>query len=518
MKKKKNLLALGMVLAVALSACQKSPDSSIVKNKDLDNMINKAKEGSSSVGDIAGAYDTWQTTVKDDSLQVTVNVDAKVDVPQTDKMSVIRIEQKDIKQELLDKVKNKLMGDEKLYDGSTLSLRTRSDIEQEIKNIKADIASLKDQGYSKDEIEIMRKERQQEMDALQKEYENAPSKIDFSAYPSDGKLHKIKEMHEKDKNNDFYAWEYSLNKSGDVYYAVNDGKDGDYRSIYVQNSEEYGNCIRYSRDTHDYVNIAMVTVDTDSASLGCWKADKDVTENDLLIESGMDNLEEQTDMRATISEEEAFGKAEELLKDLELTDFKYYEGGLFCEVPNRKDIGSNEKIGYRKVYVFNYLRNIDGVFVNNEGESKITDEWQGDNYVKKMWAGEKIKILVNNDGIIGFYYDAPIQVKDIVVEKSNLKSFDEIKKTFEQMVVVTNARGKGDDKENAITIDIDRAILRYTRISEADSFDTGLLVPVWDFMGSEKDIYTEKSGENPYRCVLTINAIDGTVIDRSLGY
>ena len=52
------------------------------------------------------------------------------------------------------------------------------------------------------------------------------------------------------------------------------------------------------------------------------------------------------------------------------------------------------------------------------------------------------------------------------------------------------------------------------RISEADSYDTGLLVPVWDFQGKVTDEYgSEFAGS-----VMTINAIDGSIIDRSLGY
>ena len=112
-----------------------------------------------------------------------------------------------------------------------------------------------------------------------------------------------------------------------------------------------------------------------------------------------------------------------------------------------------------------------------------------------------------------------MEIVETVVEQASMKSFEEIKDIFEQMVVVTNALGS--DEEDKVTIDIDREVLRYTRISERDSFDTGLLVPVWDFMGknlSEKPdaIFGVISSEDT--CIMTINAIDGTVIDRELGY
>ena len=59
------------------------------------------------------------------------------------------------------------------------------------------------------------------------------------------------------------------------------------------------------------------------------------------------------------------------------------------------------------------------------------------------------------------------------------------------------------------------------RISEANDFQSGLLVPVWDIIGTKKYKYNTKSndenGENE-ESLMTINAIDGTVIDKQLGY
>lgn len=50
------------------------------------------------------------------------------------------------------------------------------------------------------------------------------------------------------------------------------------------------------------------------------------------------------------------------------------------------------------------------------------------------------------------------------------------------------------------------------------------MVPVWDFLGTKVidhnntgEAYTDSFG-GPYESCLTINAMDGTVIDRDLGY
>ena len=81
--------------------------------------------------------------------------------------------------------------------------------------------------------------------------------------------------------------------------------------------------------------------------------------------------------------------------------------------------------------------------------------------------------------------------------------------------------GASNDPENlGKEINIDRVTLTYSRISEKDSFDTGLVVPVWGFRGTSKDfLVSEGYGMNPtYSTQMAINAIDGSVIDSILGY
>ena len=127
-----------------------------------------------------------------------------------------------------------------------------------------------------------------------------------------------------------------------------------------------------------------------------------------------------------------------------------------------------------------------------------------------------IQFRINDSGIVGFDYNAPLQTVETVVDHAALKSFDEVKSTFESMVVVMNAQDtKLSDEKSSVTIKIDRVILGYARISEANSYDTGLLVPVWDFKGTVTD---SLGGNTSYGSVMTINAIDGTIIDRTLGY
>lgn len=519
MRKGRKLFVAGMVLSVCLCGCQKSPESSIVTNKDFDNMIDEAENtenGSSDVESLAENYDTYQTTIEDESLKVTVNVDAKVDIPETEKMSVFRVSQKNIDQAFLDKFLDTLSPDVAYYEGWASSIKTRSEIESEIQTYKGLMAEadayVANGDWTEDDVEVMKAEYQSAIDKLQEEYENADETVNVKDYPSDGKIYSVEERYDANPSNNYYSWQYGLNPEGEVYYAISDAADGNYRTVYMQNNVDYGNCIRYRSSRMGQVWLSSVYVGLLDSSLGIWK------DGESAADTGMDTnniiLQEVSDEPLTISEEEAKQQADELISSLGFTDFECSESGIYCEVPDIRTENTDSNIyKYHKMYVLIYMRNIDGVFVDNSGGSKYTEGWDGDLYVKRLWPGEAISVYVNDSGIIGFDYAAPIEVLETVVEKSNMKTFDEIKDIFEEMVIVANAR---TNEDLSVTINVDRVVLRYTRISEADSFDTGLLVPVWDFMGTVSLENGAVVNENVN--VLTINAIDGSVIDRELGY
>ena len=113
------------------------------------------------------------------------------------------------------------------------------------------------------------------------------------------------------------------------------------------------------------------------------------------------------------------------------------------------------------------------------------------------------------------------EIGDVQTEHVKLMDFDSVINIYEQMMEISNA--DLTEWEKIRTYHIRKITVGYTRIynPEADS-TSGILVPVWDFFGefdSETDEETEKrSGEHSVRSMMTINAIDGSLIDRELGY
>ena len=116
-------------------------------------------------------------------------------------------------------------------------------------------------------------------------------------------------------------------------------------------------------------------------------------------------------------------------------------------------------------------------------------------------------------GIVWLDWNAPVEITETVVDKTAMKPFSEICGIFERMMPMIAAPPEQSDIPTEINID--RVTLSYSRISEKDSFDTGLIVPVWGFIGTQKSYnYLEKTPG----VQLAVNAIDGSVIDSALGY
>lgn len=511
---KKPLIVICMILVLTLYGCSENPDSSIITNKDFDNLIDQA-ENAEDYADMAeinefasGEYENYKVSLSSDALHASVEVDAKMEVPATDKMSVYRVRQSDISQAFLDKVRTTLAPDVQLYDGSVLQIKTKSDIEAEVQGIKTWIADIKNDSF------LLEDDKQEYLDEyngliaeLEENYEKAPNEEPFKGNESDNALHSAEELFKNNPDSDYYSWMASLTGAGDeVFYGVNDGANGDYISLYVQNNADYGNVIRFCKSKTGHVFNSAVSVE-DTASSDIWK---DGDQSEFMMDNGDMPLSEKETL--TISIGEGRTQADKLIADLGLTDFVCTDQGQFNEIPDMRNTTTRE---YRQIYKFTYLRSIDNTVVSNQAGIKITDGWDGDTYVKKMWPGETVVVMVNDTGIVGFYYNCPIEITEVVVDNARMKSVDEIKSIFEEMVLIANGTSYEDEARH---LKVDKVVLRYTRISEQDNFASGLLVPVWAFIDSRGVDPSRHDYSFRENNIFTVNAVDGSIIDTALGY
>lgn len=130
---------------------------------------------------------------------------------------------------------------------------------------------------------------------------------------------------------------------------------------------------------------------------------------------------------------------------------------------------------------------------------------------------ERLLVTVDKDGVAGVRYDAPCAVKDTLAEKTNLMPFSKIEEIFDKMILVyDNLLNDGTRDKSYWTYHIQTVRLGLVNIPEKNS-ENGLLVPAWTLLGyihyesPYEDDYVGTNGLKPF---LTINAVDGSIIDR----
>ena len=171
------------------------------------------------------------------------------------------------------------------------------------------------------------------------------------------------------------------------------------------------------------------------------------------------------------------------------------------------------------VYEFMFTREINGVAVtytdDGGGDRKIL--YEGEQFAKP-WLYERIRVFIDDNGIAMFEYRSPHELTDIEVEGAMLLPFSSIQEIFEEMIVIVDNEYDMSEEEWTCEYFIDHVTLGLMRLTERNVGSQGLLVPVWDFFGHSVDSHGIQRGISGYTSLLTINAIDGSIIDRFAGY
>lgn len=130
---------------------------------------------------------------------------------------------------------------------------------------------------------------------------------------------------------------------------------------------------------------------------------------------------------------------------------------------------------------------------------------------------ERLLVTVDRDGVAGVRYDAPYVIGETLAEKTNLMPFSKIEEIFDKMILVyDNNLNDGTRDKTHMTYRIRRVELGLVNIPEKNS-ESGLLVPAWTFLGYAHVESPYENGDfwtNGLKPFLTINAVDGSIIDR----
>jgi hypothetical protein len=146
--------------------------------------------------------------------------------------------------------------------------------------------------------------------------------------------------------------------------------------------------------------------------------------------------------------------------------------------------------------------------------------------MEKAYPQETIGVTVEDGEVVRVEWNCPLRL--LQKENANVKllAFPEIMDIFRKQIFMEYYIDPEDPtlSDGTLTLDVQQIRLSLLRVQKPDSEDFYLL-PVWDFLGYVEYDWDMTPGDravsqNFFRnmSILTINAIDGSVIDRYLGY
>ncbi len=167
-----------------------------------------------------------------------------------------------------------------------------------------------------------------------------------------------------------------------------------------------------------------------------------------------------------------------------------------------------------RYYAFKYTREINGIPVNADIARGVGD---GSGYTAGT---ERLWFTVNHAGVCWLEYHNPTQRAEIVAENVALLPFEEIRDIFEKVSMLSIKHLEIYDNLVENVMDIREIRFGYMAVKQSESIGGYRYIPVWDFYGVHWPLYENTTSypdtfDTPE---FTINAIDGTVIDRNMGY
>ncbi len=481
---KRRILAVGLLAALGvLAGCQATPEAEVVKAKNGQALIEKASaETGGTLAERVDAPARYKGEASNAEGTLKVTIDGTVTVPEAEKVPIYRVTPGAITQEQADTLMAELVH-APLYE--VRREQTKEEIMEELMELKQKLAEgpteTEDSAVylavgEDGETETITWEEsiQTSIDSLTERYESAPETIEDK--PVTGQLVPQGEGYEG------FSGRGSSEESGYESLSVHNNQWilGDSMAQYRRMESADGD--RYGWDYMDAASIGRFYPQADTHHL--------------------------PDIAVTEEEAAAMGTA--------LADKLGVPGLMLWSVDKEYNMGAylfgDGVPPISCAWALRFVRSVDGVPITYTSDTpvvKLTD----DGTFEPPWQYETLTIYIDDGGIVGLDWMSLYDIGEVLAEDSALLPFSEIMDIFEKMYVVAN-----DDQTMDTVVDSIR--LGYARIQRQDVKGEAMLVPVWDFFGTRTDL----EGDEPRvfgdkdQSLLTINAVDGTIVDRSLGY
>lgn len=503
MKKMLIVLLAGLLLV----ACQPTPETDAVRQKNQDAMIEMARgEGTDTVENRNAAEGEKELTTLDFrtmygipehlteefpglSDKVIIVVDADINVPDQP-IPIVRAVPTDFSQEQVYDLWHRLVGDRKmLIRDEKETKETKETIKIQIERCMEILNGPEKNDYEPGEIE-------QRLEELKARFNDAPD--GEPPKEADGTLI-VGEM--RDSRGRVIAHRTELQ----AY------EPGDGIRFNVQNNYDLQETIRESDGAYCVMRNAGFSYQIGERT-GVYSVDftygtyDSLRAGDPIPDAAKDNVQ--------MTPAEIQQKTDDLLEQMGLT-------GQFAVAEIRLHAGADpwtrEPNGCY-VYRVTCSRLVNGVPVCPKDVHM--NLYVPEDMTAPEWVYETFNIQFDDGGWVDLDWSAPIETQEIIQADCHLLPFSEIQSVMKSRLPMLLERNKSDTDIKTCTASIRRIDLGLWRIREKNTIETGLLVPVYCYYMDllyERE-YEGRAWNERATDTLIVNAVNGTVIDPWNGY
>ncbi|HML69604.1 MAG TPA: DUF6034 family protein [Clostridia bacterium] len=488
----KIVLCAALVFLLTLASCQQTPENEIVVEKDIDRMVSAAMEAEDTndalphtLAEKLNVPSSLKETFASQNGKTEFMIDASIILPPSDSVPIIRVRKHLFTQKEADLMMGLFLGDDPLY--TIPNSMTKEQIEEKL----IDYYGMRD-GSIPINVDGEDRSSVERLNEIIASYEKALlAATDTPVLVLASK--KLETPKDADNSSAQRIEGVTRQDDTDVYFSITNSYPlpNIVRAVYVKAKTVEGTTVNDSAPYYELSDQQSPKVPTSFT----------LTEDDAL--SASDRALETLGIKDMVCSRVSFVVMPDSASG-------WMWPGTTFRSENAKD--------FKWAYKIQYTRSYGGVpiTITKDDGTGVADEEQ---YVEP-WEYERLELIVDETGVISFLYKSPYEVVESVTENAKLLPFQDIQSVLSTMLPANYAwMDESGDIVSAV-VNISEIQFGLARITEPNTRDQGLLVPVWDFWGSVS--ITNDKGDvhlfTKYDALLTINAIDGSTINRSLGY
>lgn len=486
------LCALVSFALLFITACQATPDADIVINKG-DNILNEKIAQTAVPQSNYEAPSTWQDTITDTNGTISIVIDADINVPDVDQYAVAEVQKESLSVDWTKDILSQLGKGKPILEYRDETFYTKSEIEQMIINSKQAIndpsSDINTVPLTSEERDALIDDKNEEIKQLEEAYKNAPEEFNETEKEVEFSLSNTGSSMQ-------FVCGIDLGKMKRAYVSISKPVDGVGGYVNMSNFDEgFGYPISFTTNVDDLNNIK--TSKDDAIYLG-----------KSFIESlGQSGFEPSLILAGYMQDSKSIHtELEEMAQCYTIYFTRSVEG-----VPTT----------YRST-------KRDGFLMSDSMKEKTEQAQQ----YAPFWPQESIELCITDSGVDYMRWEMPTKQTGVLNTNVELLPFEEIQERFQNQILIEGLWTNPNDPELVSRkIAISHVNLGMMQVRKKDSYDGLIMIPAWNFYGSETYQYSGPiegmalNENNEYvndqivgHSFLTINAIDGSIINPILGY